>query len=73
MWTASRTKDRQRSTRSSRYRCCDPASVAFCHHDPLFPGVPGVDIGPAAAAVRDLTSGADYFELEYATERRLST
>ncbi len=48
-----------------------PASVAFCHHDPLFPGVPGVDIGPAAAAVRGPTSDADYFELEYATARGL--
>ena len=29
-----------------------PGRVAFCHHDPLFPGLPGVDIGPAAAALR---------------------
>ncbi len=48
-----------------------PARIAFCHHDPLFPGVPGVDIGPAAAAVRDTASGADYFALEYATARPL--
>jgi L-ascorbate metabolism protein UlaG (beta-lactamase superfamily) len=48
-----------------------PARIAFCHHDPLFPGVPGVDIGPAAAAVRGTASGADYFALEYATARPL--
>ena len=29
-----------------------PGRVAFCHHDPLFPGLPGVDIGPAAAALQ---------------------
>ena len=29
-----------------------PGRVAFCHHDPLFPGFPGVDIGPAAAALQ---------------------
>ena len=28
-----------------------PGRVAFCHHDPLFPGLPGVDIGPAADAL----------------------
>ncbi len=48
-----------------------PARVAFCHHDPLFPGVPGVDIGPAAAALQETASGADYLELEYATARPL--
>jgi L-ascorbate metabolism protein UlaG (beta-lactamase superfamily) len=46
-------------------------TVAFCHHDPLFPGVPGVDIGPAAAALQRTPSGAGYFELEYATPRPL--
>jgi L-ascorbate metabolism protein UlaG (beta-lactamase superfamily) len=45
--------------------------VAFCHHDPLFPGVPGIDIGPAAAALRRATPGAAYFQLEYATPRAL--
>ncbi len=48
-----------------------PGSVGFCHHDPLFPGVPGVDIGPAAAALQGAASGAGYFELEYATARPL--
>ncbi len=40
--------------------------VAFCHHDPLFPGLPGVDIGPAAAALRAPGAPSGYFELEYA-------
>jgi L-ascorbate metabolism protein UlaG (beta-lactamase superfamily) len=39
--------------------------VAFCHHDPLFPGLPGTDIAPAASALRGPGSGAGYFELEY--------
>ncbi len=41
--------------------------VALCHHDPLFPGLPGVDIGPAADALRGPGTPADYFALEYAT------
>ena len=44
-----------------------PGRVAFCHHDPLFPGLPGVDIGPAAAALRSPGAPSGYFELEYAT------
>ena len=44
-----------------------PGRVAFCHHDPLFPGLPGVDIGPAAAALRAPGVPSGYFELEYAT------
>jgi len=47
-----------------------PARVALCHHDPLFPGLPGVDIEPAAAALRGLGAGG-YFEMEYATPVRL--
>jgi L-ascorbate metabolism protein UlaG (beta-lactamase superfamily) len=41
--------------------------VAFCHHYPLFPGLPGVDIGPAAAALGGPGAGKSYFELEYGT------
>ncbi len=44
-----------------------PGRVALCHHDPLFPGLPGVDIGPAAAAFRAPGAPAGYFALEYAT------
>jgi hypothetical protein len=44
-----------------------PGRVAFCHHDPLFPGLPGVDIAPAAAALRVPGAPTGYFELEYAT------
>jgi hypothetical protein len=44
-----------------------PRRVAFCHHDPLFPGLPGVDIAPAAAALRVPGAPAGYFEMEYAT------
>jgi L-ascorbate metabolism protein UlaG (beta-lactamase superfamily) len=44
-----------------------PGRVAFCHHDPLFPGLPGVDIAPAAAALRVPGASAGYFEMEYAT------
>jgi len=47
-----------------------PERVAFCHHDPLFPGLPGVDIERAAAALRALGAGG-YFEMEYATGLRL--
>ena len=47
-----------------------PERVAFCHHDPLFPGLPGVDIEPAAAALRAL-GASGYFEMEYATRLRL--
>jgi L-ascorbate metabolism protein UlaG (beta-lactamase superfamily) len=46
-----------------------PGRVAFCHHDPLFPGLPGVDIGPAAAALQ--AGAAGYFEMEYASPVRL--
>jgi L-ascorbate metabolism protein UlaG (beta-lactamase superfamily) len=41
--------------------------VAFCHHDPLFPGFPGTDIGAAAAALQVPGAPSGYFELEYAT------
>ncbi len=41
--------------------------VALCHHDALFPGLQGVDIEPAAAALRELRSRDNYFELAYAT------
>ena len=47
-----------------------PGRVAFCHHDPLFPGLPGVDIGPAADVLR-AGSAAGYFELAYASPLRL--
>jgi L-ascorbate metabolism protein UlaG (beta-lactamase superfamily) len=40
--------------------------VAFCHHDPLIPAAEGVDIGPAAAAIKELTPSVDYFELRCA-------
>jgi L-ascorbate metabolism protein UlaG (beta-lactamase superfamily) len=39
--------------------------VAFCHHDPLFPGLPGVDIGPAAATLLEAGSAKAYVELGY--------
>jgi L-ascorbate metabolism protein UlaG (beta-lactamase superfamily) len=48
-----------------------PRQVAFCHHDPLFPGLPGVDIAPAGAALGVPGAQATYFEMEYATPRRL--
>ncbi len=41
--------------------------VAFCHHDPLFPGFPGVDIGPASHALQVPGAPTAYVELEYAT------
>jgi L-ascorbate metabolism protein UlaG (beta-lactamase superfamily) len=44
-----------------------PGRVAFCHHDPLFPGIPGTDIAAASAALRGSGSGVDYFDMEYAT------
>lgn len=40
--------------------------VAFCHHDPLVAGLPPVELGPAAAALKDQASNAGYFEMEYA-------
>ena len=48
-----------------------PGSVAFCHHDPLFPGLPGVGVGAAASALRREGTPARYFEMEYATSRPL--
>ena len=44
-----------------------PGRVAFCHHDPLYPGFPGVDIEPAADALQVPGAPTDYFGLEYAT------
>ncbi len=44
-----------------------PKRVALCHHDPLVPGLPGVDITAAGTAVRNQTPAVDYFELSYAT------
>jgi L-ascorbate metabolism protein UlaG (beta-lactamase superfamily) len=44
--------------------------VAFCHHDPLFPGQRWIDVTAAAAGVAD-DGTADYFEMEYATPRPL--
>jgi len=41
-------------------------SVALCHHDPLVPGDAGVDIAPAAAALRAEIPSVAYFELSYA-------
>jgi L-ascorbate metabolism protein UlaG (beta-lactamase superfamily) len=45
--------------------------VALCHHDPLFPGFPGVDIAATAAALREETSSIGYLELVYATPVKL--
>lgn len=42
-------------------------SVALCHHDPLFPGLPWVDIRAAAELVRDEAPSVEYLELSYAT------
>ena len=42
------------------------AGVALCHHDPLFPGVPGVDITAAASMVREELPSVVYLELAYA-------
>jgi len=44
-----------------------PRRVAFCHHDPLIPGLPGVDVEPVAMALRDRASGVDYLEMQYNT------
>lgn len=46
-----------------------PGRVALCHHDPLFPGLPWVDIGAATSALKEAPSA--YFDLEYATPRAL--
>ena len=51
---------------SEQVRLVGPRSVALCHHDPLFPGFPGVDIGAAAAMVQEQAPSVDYFELSYA-------
>jgi hypothetical protein len=45
------------------------ARVAFCHHDPLFPGQRWVDTSAAAQALRD--DGVGYFEMAYNTPVRL--
>jgi L-ascorbate metabolism protein UlaG (beta-lactamase superfamily) len=41
--------------------------VALCHHDPLFPGFPGVDISAVAAALKGESPSIGYLELDYAT------
>jgi L-ascorbate metabolism protein UlaG (beta-lactamase superfamily) len=48
-----------------------PNRVAVCHHDPLFPGLPGMDVGPVAAALRAPDVPVAYFDMEYATPVRL--
>jgi L-ascorbate metabolism protein UlaG (beta-lactamase superfamily) len=48
-----------------------PGRVAFCHHDPLFPGLPWVDAGAAAEALAVPGAPTGYFTLEYATPRSL--
>jgi L-ascorbate metabolism protein UlaG (beta-lactamase superfamily) len=48
-----------------------PGRVAFCHHDPLFPGLPWIDVGAAAKALTVPGASAGYFTLEYATPRAL--
>ena len=44
-----------------------PGRIAFCHHDPLFPGLPGTDVDAAAAALRAGGAPSEYFAFEYAT------
>ena len=41
--------------------------IVFCHQDPLFPGLPAVDVGAAAAALQVPGAPAAYAEMEYAT------
>jgi L-ascorbate metabolism protein UlaG (beta-lactamase superfamily) len=41
--------------------------VVLCHHDPLFPGFPGVEIEATASALRKQAPSIGYRELEYAT------
>jgi L-ascorbate metabolism protein UlaG (beta-lactamase superfamily) len=48
-----------------------PGRVAFCHHDPLFPGLPWVDTGAAAEALAGSGAPTGYFSFEYATPRLL--
>jgi L-ascorbate metabolism protein UlaG (beta-lactamase superfamily) len=43
-----------------------PGRVAFCHHDPLYPGQSWVDVRPAVDAVRASGSPTSYFEMEVA-------
>jgi L-ascorbate metabolism protein UlaG (beta-lactamase superfamily) len=47
-----------------------PGTVCFCHHDPVFPGLPGTDVTEAAALLVARKPGG-YFTLEYATPRPL--
>ncbi len=65
--TASRSRAPRSTSCSSRCSGCGAGRVAFCHHDPLFPGLPGVDIEPAAAALQVPGAPSGYFALEYAT------
>jgi L-ascorbate metabolism protein UlaG (beta-lactamase superfamily) len=51
---------------SEQVKQLGPGKVALCHHDPLFPGMPGVDIAAAAAALQDQAPRVNYFELSYA-------
>jgi L-ascorbate metabolism protein UlaG (beta-lactamase superfamily) len=44
-----------------------PGRVALCHHDPLVPGLPGVDIGGAVDLLHREASNCGHLGLEYAT------
>ncbi len=44
-----------------------PGRVALCHHDPLVPGLPGVDIGGAVDLLHREASHCGHLGLEYST------
>lgn len=48
-------------------RTLRPGRVAFCHHDPLVPGAPPVDIDAAVATLAKQATDVTYFAFEYAT------
>lgn len=51
-------------------QCLRPGRVSICHHDPLFPGLPGTDVAAAVKLISGHNPGS-YRPLELATPRPL--
>ena len=67
MWTANPSRAPPSTSCSSRCSASAPGGSPSATTTRCSPGCPGVDIGPAAAALQAPGAPAGYFELEYAT------
>jgi L-ascorbate metabolism protein UlaG (beta-lactamase superfamily) len=50
---------------AEQVRALRPGRVAFCHHDPLYPGQSWVDVGPAVDALEGAGTATSYFDMEF--------